>query len=206
MKLKKFYEAKIYPKIIKESNLSSEQKQAFIEAVSKFNEYGKSIYRENKIKEVVGAINKLSEGAGNYIMSETEDWFDGVTVKRDVKEINNTSKLFEKTALEMEAIQQRLESLYEDLGGKLGRYYELKEDEDYIDDKEAATDYDDLKDKDVDNDGDTDDADEYLKHKLGVIAKKTEGISPKVGGPAGQRWGIATGKKANSNSTIWRKW
>ena len=36
-------------KIISENSLSPEQKSTFIEAVSKFNEFGKSIYRENGI-------------------------------------------------------------------------------------------------------------------------------------------------------------
>jgi len=198
MKLKRFYEAKIYPQIIKESKLSPEQKTAFVEAVSMFNEYGNKIYREDNIKDVVEAIKRLSAGAGNYIMSETEDWFDGVTVKRDVKEINNTSKLFEKTALEMEAMQQRLESLYEDLGGKLGRYYELAEKLDAVGKEDG----------DIDNDGDEDSSDEYLSKKRAAISKavKNETISPKVGGPAGQRWGMANTKKNNSDSPYWRKW
>jgi hypothetical protein len=51
----------------------------------------------------------------------------------------------------------------------------LEEGLDNIDDKEAETKFKDLKDKDIDNDGDVDDSDEYLHHKLGVIAKKTEG-------------------------------
>jgi len=46
---------------------------------------------------------------------------------------------------------------------------------DKIDDKEAATKFDDLKDKDIDNDGDVDKSDSYLHKKLGTIAKKTEG-------------------------------
>ena len=72
-------------KIISESKLTPEQKASYVEAVSKFNSFGGKIYRENNIKEVVESINKLSSGAGQYIMAETEDWFDGVTVKRDVK-------------------------------------------------------------------------------------------------------------------------
>ena len=190
MKLKKFYKAKIYPNIISESKLSTGQKQAFVEAVSKFNEYGKSVYRESNIKDVVEAIKRLSAGAGNYIMSETDEWFDGVTVKRDVKEINNTSKLFEKASIEMEAIQQRLESLYEDLGGKLGRYYELSEKLDAVGKEDG----------DVDND-------EYLANRRKTVSKavdKNEGMSPKVGGPMGQRWGIVTGKE--NNISKWRKY
>jgi len=50
-----------------------------------------------------------------------------------------------------------------------------KEALDTIDDKEAETKFKDLKDKDIDNDGDVDDSDSYLHKKLGVVAKKTEG-------------------------------
>ena len=49
-----------------------------------------------------------------------------------------------------------------------------KEAVDNIDDKEAATKFKNLKDKDIDNDGDVDDSDSYLHNKLGVVAKKTE--------------------------------
>ena len=45
---------------------------------------------------------------------------------------------------------------------------------DHIDDKEAAQDYDELEDKDIDNDGDEDKSDEYLHHKLGNVAKRTD--------------------------------
>ena len=85
-------------KILSESKLAPEQKAVFLEAVAKFNEFGKHIYRESNLSDVVESINKLTSSAGNYIVSETEDWFDNLTVKRDVKEINNSAKLFEKTA------------------------------------------------------------------------------------------------------------
>ena len=52
-----------------------------------------------------------------------------------------------------------------------------KEALDNIDDKEAETKFKDLKDKDIDNDGDVDDSDSYLHNKLGVVAKKTEGMN-----------------------------
>jgi hypothetical protein len=50
----------------------------------------------------------------------------------------------------------------------------LNEAVDKIDDKEANTKFKDLKDKDIDNDGDVDDSDSYLHHKLSVIAKKSD--------------------------------
>ena len=98
----------------------------------------------------------------------------------------------------MEAMQQRLESLYEDLGGKLGRYYEVHEKLDAVGKEDG----------DIDNDGDEDKSDEYLAKKRDAISKavKKENFSPKVGGKIGQRWGMATGKKSNPNSPLWEKW
>ena len=59
---------------------------------------------------------------------------------------------------------------------QLDKYFkELNEKVDNIDDKEAAMDFDDLKDKDIDNDGNVDDSDKYLHKRLGTVAKKTEG-------------------------------
>jgi len=55
-----------------------------------------------------------------------------------------------------------------------------KEALDNIDDKEAETKFKDLKDKDIDNDGDIDDSDSYLHKKLGVVAKKTEGAEEEL--------------------------
>ena len=45
---------------------------------------------------------------------------------------------------------------------------------DHIDDKEAGQDYDELEDKDLDNDGDTDASDKYLHKRQGKVAKVTE--------------------------------
>ena len=45
---------------------------------------------------------------------------------------------------------------------------------DHIDDKEAAQDYGELEDKDLDNDGDHDASDKYLHKRQGKVAKVTE--------------------------------
>ena len=165
-------------KILKENQeitFTPKQKKSFLEAISKFNEYGMSIYGTDKLKEAVKQITELIGTASSLTIKETEDWFDNVSVKRDMKALGESVKLFEKTANEMVGMQQRMESLYEDMGYKLGKYYEISEDEDFIDDKEAATKFAAMKDKDIDNDGEVDDQDSYLHHKLGVIAKMTEG-------------------------------
>jgi len=156
--------------------LTKEQRKDIISAVSKFNEYGKSVYRESDIKELVNTLKELSTNASNLAVNEAGDWFDAISVKRDMKEVNSAVDTFAKTANEISTLQQRLESVFEDIGHKLGKYYEIAEAVDHIDDKEANTKYKDLDDKDIDNDGDEDESDEYLHHKLGMTAKKTEGI------------------------------
>ena len=108
-------------------HLTKEAKQDIIKSVSSFNEFGSKIYRTEEIKEMVEAIVKMSEGATQLALQETDDWFDSVTVKRDMNEVASSVKLFEKTARELSALQQRLESVYEDMGHKLGKYYEISE-------------------------------------------------------------------------------
>ena len=54
---------------------------------------------------------------------------------------------------------------------------DINEKLDFIDDEEAEMDYEDLEDKDIDNDGDEDESDKYLHHKLGTTAKKTESVN-----------------------------
>ena len=141
--------------------LSPQQRREVVEAVSRFNEFGKTIYRNNEIKEMVESVKSLTEMAGNLAIQESGDWFDAVTVKKDVKEIKSSSKVFEKTANEIASLQQRLESIYEDMGHKLGRYYKINEALDAVG----------KEDDDVDNDGDSDESDEYLKKKRAAITK-----------------------------------
>jgi len=119
-------------KIIRESKqeenyrkLSEKQRKLVLDAVNKFNKFEQHIYRQKDVREVVEAIKTIGNFAGRLALDETDDWFDGVTVKKDVKEINDSVKLFEKTAKEVGTLQHRLEAMYENIGGKLSRYYEI---------------------------------------------------------------------------------
>ena len=105
--------------------LNGKQRKLVVDAVNKFNQFEQHIYRQKDVNEVVSAIKTIGEYAGRLALDETDDWFDGVTVKKDVKEINDSVKLFEKTAKEVGTLQHRLEAMYENIGGKLSRYYEI---------------------------------------------------------------------------------
>ena len=105
--------------------MSTEQKKAFLEAVYKFAEHANGIYRQHSLKETADALNHMIEAANHLTLSETEDWFDKVTVSRHMKQLSEAQKIFDKTAAEMSTLQQRLESAYEDIGGVLGKYYDI---------------------------------------------------------------------------------
>ena len=121
MKLKKLIE-----NFNEEAKLGKAEKAAFLQEVSKFNEYGATIYRTEDLQRVAKAITELVDKAERIALEETSDWFDDVTVKRNMKAIKEGAKQFDKTVGEVSKLQQRLESLYEEIGHNLSRYYEIK--------------------------------------------------------------------------------
>ena len=103
--------------------MSSKQKKAFLEAVYKFAEHSNSIYRSHNLKETSQYLGEMINAANQLTLSETEEWFDHQTVGRHMKHLGEAHKIFEKTALEMSTLQQRLEACYEDIGSTLNKYY-----------------------------------------------------------------------------------
>ena len=104
---------------------SLDEKASFLEEVKKFNEYGSVIYRTEGLKKVAEAISNLAVRAEQITLQETEDWFDEVTVKKNMRGLKGNVKEFNKSVSEISKLQQRLESIYEEIGHTLGRYYEI---------------------------------------------------------------------------------
>ncbi len=113
-----------------ESQFTDKHKTAFLENVRKFNQLSNSIYREISLKEVTQQIRTLGKVAERLIMTEANEneWFDQISLKRDVKLLNESVALFEKTAKEIHGLQSRLESCFEDVGLLLNRYFEIEND------------------------------------------------------------------------------
>jgi len=111
-----------------ESNeMTNEQKMAFLEAVKAYKSFGETVYRNEGLAEVYESIKNVVESAGKNMVKETEGSFDGITVGRHVKRMNESFKIFEKTLREVGTLQQRLESTYDEIGEVLGKYYEINE-------------------------------------------------------------------------------
>tara|TARA_R100000152_G_C6693626_1_gene124653 strand:- start:124 stop:510 length:387 start_codon:yes stop_codon:yes gene_type:complete len=97
----------------------------FVENVKNYGGYGASIYREGNLKEIADVLSELAEQASVVTLQETGDEFDQITVSRNMKELKGYSQQFSKFANEAQVLQQRIESLYEDMGSILNRYYEI---------------------------------------------------------------------------------
>jgi hypothetical protein len=104
-------------------NLS--EKAQVLQELKEYSSLGEVIYRSDGLREAASRINELVEKAERIALQETEEWFDEVTVKRNMKELTSNNKEFSKTVSEVTKLQQRLESLYEEMGNNLSRYYEI---------------------------------------------------------------------------------
>jgi len=110
-----------------EQKITKEERSSFLEAVSNFHKLGEMVYSNAKLQEVTKTLQSVMEQAEKVTMQESEHWFDNMTVSRHMKQMNEAMKVFEKTAGEMNGLQQRLESAYEDMGSVLNRYYKINE-------------------------------------------------------------------------------
>ena len=179
-----------------------------IEGVKNFGIVGKSLYNNNNIIEIAKQLSQVAESAHNHILGEQDDWFDKISINKNMKSLKGSVVEFQKTAKESHQLNQRLTALYEDIGHVLNRYYDIDEAHVYghddgdseemdVEEKldkvdpskvEPDDDFKDREDKDIDNDGDVDDSDEYLHKKrqaaTKAIKKESRGVGGVVGIPA----------------------
>ena len=163
-------------------------KHQVVEGVRNFGIIGKSLYNNNNIMETAKQLADIAESAHNHILGEQDDWFDKISVNKNMKSLKGSVIEFQKAAKESHQLNQRLTALYEDIGHVLNRYYDIDEahvyghdDEDSeVEEKldkvdpskvEPGDDFKDREDKDIDNDGDVDDSDEYLHKRRQAISK-----------------------------------
>jgi len=128
-------------------------KHKVIEGVRNYSIVGKTLYNNSNIMEVAKQLAEIAEQAHHHILGEQDDWFDKISVNKNMKTLKAGVMEFQKTAKEAHMLNQRLTGLYEDIGHVLNRYYEI--DEVVSEDK-----------GDMDNDGvDEPDSEEYMDNK-----------------------------------------
>ncbi len=105
--------------------LPTELKKAFLEIISTYGQHRESMTRKSDIRQVAETLGGIADAAQEYTLREGGDWFDRVTIKRNMNELKKLQSAFEKESLEAKAQEERLEALYEDMGHVLGRYFEI---------------------------------------------------------------------------------
>ena len=107
--------------------LSNEVKKHFLEIVSTYNKYQEMMDRKSDLTQVAETLGGITEAAKTLLLGESDDWFDKVTIKRNMNELAKLGEQFDKVAKEANALDQRMNGLYEDMGHILSRYYKLGE-------------------------------------------------------------------------------
>ena len=146
-------------------------KYEVVEGVRSYSVVGKQLYNNSNIMEIAKQLSHIAEQAHTHVMSETSDWFDKVSVSKNMKSLKGSVVEFKKTAMEANQLNQRLTGLYEDIGHVLNRYYDISE-------GDAG---------DMDNDGINEpDDEEYLDNKdkaiqkaMGETVGNPDGLAPK---------------------------
>ena len=105
--------------------LPTELKRHFLEIISTYGQHREGMSRKSDIRQVAESLGGIADAAQEYTLREGGDWFDRVTIKRNMTELKKFQAAFEKEAQEATAQEQRLEALYEDMGHVLGRYFEI---------------------------------------------------------------------------------
>ena len=102
-------------------------KYEVIEGVRNYSIVGKQLYNNSNIMEIAKQLSEIAEHAHTHVLGETDDWFDRVSVNKNMKTLKTNVAEFKKAAMESHQLNQRLTGLYEDIGHVLNRYYEIDE-------------------------------------------------------------------------------
>ena len=151
-------------------------KHSVIEGVKNFGIVGKTLYNNNNVMEIAKQLSSIAESAHSHILGEQDDWFDKISVNKNMKSLKGSVVEFTKTAKEAQSLNQRMTALYEDIGHVLNRYYDIDEAHVYGHDDEDSEVEEKLdavgkEDGDIDNDGDEDESDKYLKNRRDAVSK-----------------------------------
>ena len=126
-----FYDNISLSKIVKEKYGEVEEQEVDVKGltteISSYNKLSEAIFGKSNITQIAEKLSWIANQAKSHTLQETEDWFDKITVNRNMKELTGLSGQFGKIANEAKSLQERMGALYEDMGNILGRYYEIGE-------------------------------------------------------------------------------
>lgn len=135
LKLRKLIEGIEEAAPMQEREWTTEEKKSALEAIGRYNEYGRQLSREASLMEIAHNLSEVAKHAQRFLSKELEEnskskeqgWFDNVMPERNMKELSKCSEEFKKYAMEAHVLEQRMQALYEQMGVNLNRYFEIKD-------------------------------------------------------------------------------
>jgi len=97
-----------------------------VESIKAYNEYRKSL-KADCVYETASRIMEAVNLAERYAIKECGDWMQAKMVERDMKEIKRDAAKMYEEAQKIKEIEKQLEMLYEQVGVRLERYFEITE-------------------------------------------------------------------------------
>lgn len=105
--------------------LSEDKKKVLYNELKKFDEYGDAVYQEQDLNVIAKKFEAITEYAKSYLNENASDKFDQVTINRNIKELEKKVRKFKKEAKKVQKHRTRLTALYDDIGMKFNRYFEV---------------------------------------------------------------------------------
>jgi hypothetical protein len=100
------------------------EKKNMVETIKSYNEYRKGL-KADSVYETAQKIMEAVNLAERYAIKECNEWMEAKMVERDMKEIKRDAAKMYEEAQKMKAIEKQLEMLYEEVGRRLERYFEI---------------------------------------------------------------------------------
>jgi len=106
--------------------LTKEEKSKMVGVIKSYNEYRKGL-KADSVYETAQKIMEAVNLAERYAIKECNEWMEAKMVERDMKEIKRDAAKMYEEAQKMKAIEKQLEMLYEQVGMRLERYFEISD-------------------------------------------------------------------------------
>jgi len=94
------------------------------ETVREYNNYRNEL-KANGIYSTVAKINDAIELAERYALKEASEWMEAKMIEKDMKEMKKLSSKLSEESKKIKEVEHQLEMLYEEIGLKLERYFEI---------------------------------------------------------------------------------
>ena len=104
--------------------LTKEEKVKLRETVKAYNEYRKDLKAEC-IYATAAKIMEAVNLAERYALKECDEWMEAKMIERDMKEVKKMARQLYEEASKIKGVEHQLEMLYEEIGLKLERYFEI---------------------------------------------------------------------------------